>query len=469
MRLVILPQALRVIIPPLTNQYLNLTKNSSLAVAIGYPDVVSIANTTLNQTGRAVECIAIIMLVYLTHLAQHLGADELVQQARGHQGALMADRHLRPRSHRGRRRSTTEGLVPWLQAQPVRRLAELADHRSLLDRPGAVPAAAAGALGGCSRRCSAPDADACQAARGTGACWGVVTEKYRFILFGRYPFEEQWRPELATRADGGGAGGQLHALVLEALAGAAVGRWCWPSSSADVRRRVRPDAGAHRPLGRPAADGDAGHAVDLPGLPDRGAGGAGPAQPAAGDPHRLRDLRRADPRRAADHRAVHGLVHVPAVHAAGHEHRRAAARAGRHHAVCRGLHGRDRARRPAGHPQGPARGGRHAGPELLADAAQDRAAAGAGDGGAEHHEQLHQHLQGHLAGDHRHPVRADRRARPGAELRRRLAAVQDRGLPVHRRDLLRLLLRHVALQPVGREAGRRSAAPAERATIRKPS
>lgn len=66
MRLVMLPQALRVIIPPLTNQYLNLTKNSSLAVAIGYPDVVSIANTALNQTGRAVECISIVMLIYLT-------------------------------------------------------------------------------------------------------------------------------------------------------------------------------------------------------------------------------------------------------------------------------------------------------------------------------------------------------------------------------------------------------------------
>lgn len=66
MRLIILPQALRVIIPPLTSQYLNLTKNSSLAVAIGYPDVVSIANTAINQTGRAVECIAVIMAVYLT-------------------------------------------------------------------------------------------------------------------------------------------------------------------------------------------------------------------------------------------------------------------------------------------------------------------------------------------------------------------------------------------------------------------
>ena len=66
MRLVLLPQALRVIIPPMTNQFLNLTKNSSLAVAVGYPDVVSISNTSLNQTGRAVECICIIMLIYLT-------------------------------------------------------------------------------------------------------------------------------------------------------------------------------------------------------------------------------------------------------------------------------------------------------------------------------------------------------------------------------------------------------------------
>ena len=66
LRLVVLPQALRLIVPPLTNQYLNAIKNSSLAVAIGYPDLVSISNTTLNQTGRAVECIAIVMAVYLS-------------------------------------------------------------------------------------------------------------------------------------------------------------------------------------------------------------------------------------------------------------------------------------------------------------------------------------------------------------------------------------------------------------------
>jgi general L-amino acid transport system permease protein len=65
LRYVVAPQALRVIIPPLTSQYLNLTKNSSLAVAIGYPDLVSIANTTINQTGQAIEGIAIIMAVYL--------------------------------------------------------------------------------------------------------------------------------------------------------------------------------------------------------------------------------------------------------------------------------------------------------------------------------------------------------------------------------------------------------------------
>lgn len=66
MRLIVLPQALRVIIPPLTNQYLNLTKNSSLAVAIGYPDLVSVSNTTMNQTGQAVEGVAIFMTVYLS-------------------------------------------------------------------------------------------------------------------------------------------------------------------------------------------------------------------------------------------------------------------------------------------------------------------------------------------------------------------------------------------------------------------
>ena len=65
LRKIVLPQAMRVIIPPMTSQYLNLTKNSSLAVAIGYQDLVSIANTTLNQTGQAIEGVAATMLPYL--------------------------------------------------------------------------------------------------------------------------------------------------------------------------------------------------------------------------------------------------------------------------------------------------------------------------------------------------------------------------------------------------------------------
>jgi general L-amino acid transport system permease protein len=65
LRLVVLPQALRVIIPPLTSSYLSLFKNSSLATAIGYPDLVLVTNTTMNQTGQAIEGIAIMMLVYL--------------------------------------------------------------------------------------------------------------------------------------------------------------------------------------------------------------------------------------------------------------------------------------------------------------------------------------------------------------------------------------------------------------------
>jgi general L-amino acid transport system permease protein len=67
LRLIVVPQAMRVIVPPLTNQYLNLTKNSSLAVAVGYPDLVQVfTGTVLNQTGQAVEVVAITMAVYLT-------------------------------------------------------------------------------------------------------------------------------------------------------------------------------------------------------------------------------------------------------------------------------------------------------------------------------------------------------------------------------------------------------------------
>jgi general L-amino acid transport system permease protein len=66
LRLVIIPQALRVIIPPLANQYLNLTKNSTLAIAIGFPDLVATGGTILNQSGKAIEIVMIWMVIYLS-------------------------------------------------------------------------------------------------------------------------------------------------------------------------------------------------------------------------------------------------------------------------------------------------------------------------------------------------------------------------------------------------------------------
>ena len=88
LRLVVVPQALRIIIPPLTSQYLNLTKNSSLAVAIGYPDLVAIGGTILNQTGQAIEVVAIWMVVYLGLSLLTSAVHELVQRQDGAGGEV---------------------------------------------------------------------------------------------------------------------------------------------------------------------------------------------------------------------------------------------------------------------------------------------------------------------------------------------------------------------------------------------
>ena len=119
MRLVVLPQALRVIVPPMTSQYLSLTKNSSLAVHIGYPDLVSIANTTMNQTGQAVEGIAMIMAVYLVDQPADLAVHEPLQPRRRAGGALSAMTDIADetagRRPSGRRRVRAAPLG-WLRA-----------------------------------------------------------------------------------------------------------------------------------------------------------------------------------------------------------------------------------------------------------------------------------------------------------------------------------------------------------------
>ena len=94
LRLVVIPQAMRVIIPPLTSQYLNLTKNSTLAVAIGYPDLVQIfTGTVLNQTGQAVEVDRHHHGGLSHHQPRHLGADESLQPPHGAGGAVSDGAH----------------------------------------------------------------------------------------------------------------------------------------------------------------------------------------------------------------------------------------------------------------------------------------------------------------------------------------------------------------------------------------
>ena len=88
LRLVVIPQAMRIIIPPLTSQYLNLTKNSSLAVAIGFPDLYAVGSTILNQTGQAIEIVAIFMVIYLGLSLLTSAIHELVQRKDGAEGEM---------------------------------------------------------------------------------------------------------------------------------------------------------------------------------------------------------------------------------------------------------------------------------------------------------------------------------------------------------------------------------------------
>ena len=88
LRRVILPQAFRVILPPLGNQYLNLTKNTSLAIAIGYTDIVQVGQTVYNQTGKTLEVVSHLDAVLPGLLADHLGGGQLLQRPSQDRGAL---------------------------------------------------------------------------------------------------------------------------------------------------------------------------------------------------------------------------------------------------------------------------------------------------------------------------------------------------------------------------------------------
>ena len=189
LRLVILPQSLRIIVPPLVSEYLNLVKNSSLAVAIGYPDIVWAANTIMNQTGQAIEGVLILTGVYLTL-------------------SILTSFVLNTMNARERRVSAA-GIA---QQQPPR----LAGHGNWLQRfmtsgfgsPGrAVTSVLLIAIStwaiwgfvdwGIASAVWYGSGQDCRA-EGAGACWAFVGEKWRFFLFGLFPYEEHWRPALAS-------------------------------------------------------------------------------------------------------------------------------------------------------------------------------------------------------------------------------------------------------------------------------
>ena len=263
------------IIPPITSQYLNLTKNSSLAVAVGYPDLVSISNTTLNQTGRAIEAISLVMACLPHDVAADRGDHELVQPPLGDPRAMSAARRRHERRRRadrraGRRRWPREGALAWLQRNLFGDWKNTLGHAASCWRSSCA-ACRRFSTGPCSTRC--PRRTTRPAARigHAGACWGVIAEKYRLILFGRYPYEEQWRPLVATALMIALLVGELLPRVLEAVAGRRVGRGARGVLRADARRRARPDAGRDRPLGRLSADD---HAVD-----DRPRGGLSAVDP----------------------------------------------------------------------------------------------------------------------------------------------------------------------------------------------
>ena len=213
LRLIVVPQAMRVILPPLTNQYLNLTKNSSLAVAIGYPDLVSVfAGTTLSQTGQAIEIIAITMGVYLlislvtsaimSFYGWRLG------RSLGHEDSwAMSEME----SELSTRAFVRQELVPE-RAAPIKTTGFVGFLRTrLFNSPTNVLLTIGGILllwftvvpsvkfllidavwtGKDRTACLAESPD-----QTVGACWPFIQAKFSQFIYGFYPEAERWRVDL---------------------------------------------------------------------------------------------------------------------------------------------------------------------------------------------------------------------------------------------------------------------------------
>ena len=372
MRLVVIPQAMRLITPPLTSQYLNIVKNSSLAVFIGYPDLVQIfAGTVLNQTQAAVQVMAITMGVYLVISLAVAFALNAYNARHGAEGALtLADASLAyvrtapeptlpaPIFSRGAFAWTRDNLFSsWTSGALTLILLLLC----LWLIPPLIEWATVRAVW------SAPDGALCRAHQ-DGACWAFIAQKIDYFRYGSYPQRERWRVDL-TEAIG--------AVLIAWLA--------WPRAprrdvgAAPVLRRLsdpRLRAVARFGLARPAGrrDGAVGRRLRVAAhragrhrvfAAARRAAGARAPLAAADRQARQRRLHRIRARRALRHRAVHGQFHAAAVPAGKLDARPLAALAGRHGAVRRRLYGGGSARRAAVDQQGPVRGRDGARPQTI--------------------------------------------------------------------------------------------------------
>lgn len=188
LRHVLLPQSLRAILPPLGSWYLNTVKNSSLAVAIAYPDLVSVVDTLINQTGQAIEGVAIIVAAYLSInaiIAALLNAYNArvmrTGAAAGATATMPARRSIGPLSVWSVRAIARAELFP-NPSRGVLSIVLITAAVLVLWQAIDWLFLSAAFTGG---------AAACRAA--AGACWPFIAENYRLILFGLYPAEEQWR------------------------------------------------------------------------------------------------------------------------------------------------------------------------------------------------------------------------------------------------------------------------------------
>lgn len=191
--LIVLPQALRVVIPPATSWHLNTIKNSSLAIAIGYPDLVSVVDTSINQTGQAIEGIAIIMAVYMTI---SLSLSALLNWYNKHVSKrviLTSADGVLPNTG-GKYSWSFIAIAGWLRENLFSGYVTSLTTLALVVFLGwAVPLVLDWAFVSSSIMGGATE---CRVA--SGACWSFVGEKYRLILFGIYPEEEIWRPIAAV-------------------------------------------------------------------------------------------------------------------------------------------------------------------------------------------------------------------------------------------------------------------------------